>query len=163
MAGQFHIIFIVAQLYREYYCCLHAFCLQRTWDALCGRYPSAADEPDTTGGGNALIISKEIRETWLAIREACAVAEAFWDFVFEQADHGHLPGDIIQKVDGRTLMKRRWVRRASNFRKLVEPLAMANLAYMNVDADYSTCRPGRFARIENMRELNAKAVPVPNV
>lgn len=131
--------------------------LQTTWNALCGKYPSAADEPAT------LIINKEIREAWLAIREACQVAEGFWDFLFEQADHGHLPDDMIKlEVEGRTLIKGRWFRRADNFRKLVEPLAIANLAYMNVHADYSKFRSGRFVRIENMQNLNANAVPVEN-
>lgn len=130
--------------------------MQTTWNALCGKHQSVADEPDTTPG-NALIVSKEIRETWLAIREACLVAEAFWDFVFEQADHGHLPDDMVQEIDGATLMKGRWLRRANNFRKLVEPLAIANLAYIDVDDDYWASRPGRYARIEKMRELNANA------
>lgn len=137
--------------------------LQATWNALCGKHRLAADDPSTTYG-NVLIINQEIREAWLAIRDACHVTEGFWDFLFEQADHGHLPDDMITlDVDGRTLMKGRWFRRAKNFRQLVEPLAMANLAYVNVNADYSELRPGRFVRIENMGKLNANAVPKRNV
>lgn len=106
---------------------------QTTWKALCGEHPSAADEPDATLG-NVLIINQEIREAWLAIRNACQVAEGFWDFFFEQADHGHLPEDTIKLVKKRiTFMKGRWFRRAGNFRELVEPLAKANFVYMKGD------------------------------
>eukprot|EP00752_Nemacystus_decipiens_P004898 g4457.t1 len=132
---------------------------QTTWNALCGTHPSAATAPVATAGGNVMIISKEIREAWLAIREACHTTESFWDFLFEQADCGHLPDDMIKELNGRTFMEGRWFRRAGNFRKLVEPLAEANLAYIDQDAVYANVRPGRFARIENMRQLNANTLP----
>lgn len=127
--------------------------VQTTWNALGGRNPSAANEP-AAPLGNVLIISKEAREAWLAIREACQVAEGFWDFVFEQADHGHLPDDMIKvDMEGREWMKGRWYRRAGNFRKYVEPLAEANLAYIDVNAVYSDFRPRRFLRIEHVQVL----------
>lgn len=94
------------------------------------------------------------------------MVEWFWDFVFEQADHGHLPDDMIKvDMEGRVRMNGRWYRRAGNFRSFVEPLARVNLAYIDVNAVYSNFRPGRFLRIEHTRyasTLNANAVPERN-